>query len=84
MRDPHQNIFFYYRGPSKHREVSLYDFQIEDNTTKSLINVFEFCCQAGFEDLLNGFLKAVNAPNESVPVFHGTYFNGTRPSAMTA
>ena len=38
MRDPHQNIFYYYRGPSKRNKDSLYDIQIEDNTTKSLIN----------------------------------------------
>lgn len=69
MRDPHQNIFFYYRGPSKDREVSLYDFQVEDNTTKSLINILEFCCQAGFEDILNSFLKAVNAPKRPVASF---------------
>lgn len=62
MKDPHQNIFFYYRGPSKQKEVSLYDSQVEDNTTKSLINVLEFCCQSGFENLLNDFLKAINAP----------------------
>jgi hypothetical protein len=69
MRDPHQNIFFYYRGPSKNREMSLYDFQVEDNTTKSLINVFEFCCQAGFENLLTGFLKVINAPKRPVVSF---------------
>jgi hypothetical protein len=69
MRDPHQNIFFYYRGPSKNRELSLYDFQVEDNTTKSLINVLEFCCQAGYEDLLNTFLKAINAPKRPVASF---------------
>lgn len=59
MRDPHQNIFFYYRGPSKEKEGSLYDFQVEDNTTKSLINILEFCYQAGFGDLLKSFLKTI-------------------------
>ena len=83
MKDPHQNIFFYYRGPSKHKEVSLYDFQVEDNTTKSLINVFEFCCQAGFEDILISFLKTVDAPKRPVVSFKlQKGLNNSRPDAL--
>jgi len=83
MRDPHQNIFFYYRGPSKNREVSLYDFQVEDNTTKSLINVFEFCCQSGFEDLFDRFLKAVDAPKRPVAYFKlQKGLSDSRPDAL--
>jgi len=83
MRDPHQNIFFYYRGPSKHREVSLYDFQVEDNTTKSLINVLEFCNQSGFEDLLGRFLKVINAPKRPVAYFKlQKGLSDSRPDAL--
>ncbi len=39
--DPHQNLFFYYRGPTKNND-SLFDTQLEDNATKSLINILEF------------------------------------------
>jgi hypothetical protein len=39
MNDPHKNIFYYYRGPSsRENEEIIYDSQIEDNTTKALIN----------------------------------------------
>lgn len=83
MRDPHQNIFFYYRGPSKNRELSLYDFQVEDNTTKSLINVLEFCCQAGHEDLFNRFLGSVNAPRRPVAYFKlQKGLSDSRPDAL--
>ncbi|MCF7908167.1 MAG: hypothetical protein K9L86_04770 [Candidatus Omnitrophica bacterium] len=83
MRDPHQNIFFYYRGPSKRDKESLYDFQVEDNTTKGLVNIFEFCCQAGFVDLLSGFLKAIEAPNRPVVSFKlQKGLSGSRPDAL--
>jgi hypothetical protein len=83
MRDPHQNIFFYYRGPSKNREVSLYDFQVEDNTTKSLINILEFCCQAGYEDLFNRFLGLINAPRRPVVYFKlQKGLSDSRPDAL--
>lgn len=83
MRDPHQNIFFYYRGPSKNREVSLYDFQVEDNTTKSLINILEFCCQAGYEDLFNRFLGLINASRRPVVYFKlQKGLSDSRPDAL--
>jgi len=49
MRDPHQNIFYYYRGPTKKKVDSIYDIQIEDNTTKSLVNLIEFCHKVDFD-----------------------------------
>jgi hypothetical protein len=83
VRDPHQNIFFYYRGPSKRDKESLYDLQVEDNTTKGLVNILEFCCRAGFVDLLSGFLKAVKVPNRQVVSFKlQKGLSGSRPDAL--
>lgn len=62
MKDPHQNIFYYYRGPSKKNRETLFDVQVEDNTTKSLINIFELCHELGFEELLSAFLRTIGAP----------------------
>jgi len=46
MSNPHKNIFYYYRGPSnrsnQNEDDIIYDKQIEDNTTKALINCFEY------------------------------------------
>lgn len=40
--DPHKNIFYYYRGPSKRQDEDIvYDTQIEDNTTKAFINCLD-------------------------------------------
>jgi hypothetical protein len=69
MRDPHQNIFYYYRGPSKKQKLSLYDPQVEDNTTKSLINILEFCHKSTFDNLLNSFLKEINAQKKPIVTF---------------
>ncbi|MCK9573863.1 MAG: hypothetical protein M0R20_05670 [Candidatus Omnitrophica bacterium] len=69
MRDPHQNIFYYYRGPSKKAKDSLHDIQIEDNTTKSLINLLEFAHRVNFDPLLKGFIKIVNVPKKGIISF---------------
>ncbi|MDD4894185.1 MAG: hypothetical protein PHW54_02600 [Candidatus Omnitrophica bacterium] len=83
MRDPHQNIFFYYRGPSKKQKDSLYDPQVEDNTTKSFINILEFCHQAGFDNLLSSILNQIDAPKKPVVSFLlQKGLNASRPDAV--
>ncbi|HEY3374642.1 MAG TPA: PD-(D/E)XK nuclease family protein [Candidatus Aquicultor sp.] len=55
--DPHKNIFYYYRGPrhkSSSEEYTAADrVQIEDNTTKALINVLEGASEAVLRQFLN-------------------------------
>jgi len=68
MNDPHKNIFYYYRGPSKREtEEIIYDSQVEDNTTKAFINCLEYCGN----DLLKHFLIFfnLNFKFESKPQF---------------
>ena len=69
MRDPHQNIFYYYRGPVKRKKKSVYDIQIEDNTTKSFINLLEFCCVAKFEFLLKYFFMLIKVRSKPILSF---------------
>jgi hypothetical protein len=69
MRDPHQNIFYYYRGPSKRVEESLHDIQIEDNTTKALINLFEFAFRVDLEQIITKFQKLIDVPRRQVLSF---------------
>lgn len=45
LTDFHHNIFYYYRGP-KHLKQEQYDQQLEDNTTKALVNVLKHCSPA--------------------------------------
>lgn len=41
--NPHRNIFCFYRAPKKHAEGDfIYDEQLENNVTKSLINTLEY------------------------------------------
>jgi len=66
--DPHKNIFYYYRGPSKRQEEDIiYDKQIEDNTTKALINCFE----NSSNNLLKHFIDyfSLNLDSDSKPQY---------------
>jgi len=51
MRDFHRNIFYYYRGARQTN--SEFERQLEDNTTKALINTLEHCSQAVSQRFLN-------------------------------
>ena len=42
MTDFHDNIFNYYRGPEQAKQGN-YDAQLEDNTTKALVNTLQHC-----------------------------------------
>lgn len=53
--NPYRNIFYFYRGPS-HREKRDIDKQLEDNTTKALINSLEY----SNKNLLFNFFKHLN------------------------
>ena len=42
MTDFHENVFYYYRG-SRQSQPEQYDQQLEDNTTKALVNTLQHC-----------------------------------------
>ena len=69
MRDLHQNIFYYYRGPSKKKKDCFHDIQVEDNTTKALINLLEFCYNVKFDALLKRFLRGIKVSNRKMTSF---------------
>lgn len=69
MRDPHQNMFYYYRGPTNKKKASKYDIQVEDNTTKSLINILEFCNDINFQPILRSFFKLIRVKNSPILSF---------------
>jgi hypothetical protein len=54
MSDFHKNIFYFYRGPKQKRQNL--EQQLEDNTTKALINVLENCNRK----VVNAFLEHIN------------------------
>lgn len=63
MKDPHQNLFYYYGkhynliNKGKENEERVYDSQLENNTTKAFINLFEIGDKKN--DLLKYFLRKI-------------------------
>ena len=58
--DPYQNIYYYYRGPrakGSAKTIKSYDIQLENNTTKALINTLKHCNPTICQDFLIEMLK---------------------------
>src|SRR4030042_5956300 len=63
MVDFHHNVFYYYRGSKA--QVQAYERQLENNTTKALINTLEH----GSEGVTTGFLEWLGVQTDEKPVF---------------
>ena len=58
MTEPYQNIFYFYRGPKSKRERETnVDFQLENNTTKALINTLYHSEPKVCKDFISRFFK---------------------------
>jgi len=69
--DPHKNVFFYYRGPSSRKTDDEPDKQVEDNTTKALINTLDNSEKSLVEHLLKKSQIAIPEcvkPDETLPL----------------
>jgi hypothetical protein len=85
MRDPHQNIFYYYRGPTSQGSKGNFDVQVEDNTTKALINVIELTNKVGFDGFLKPFLSLVDfSSRKLISVRLQQAQENSRPDAVLA
>jgi len=58
--NPYKNIFYYYRGPSSFTNHGFGDPQIEDNTTKALVNILDKSEKSLLHDFLNSVDIQVN------------------------
>ncbi len=58
--DPYQNIYYYYRGPKAKESAekdTVDDIQLENNTTKALINTLRHCSSDICQDFLTKMFK---------------------------
>lgn len=67
--DPHHNIFHYYRGPTTSKvknsnKGKRVDVQLENNTTKALINTLKYCTSEVCIEFLNHFFQIEINKNE--------------------
>ncbi len=76
--DPHKNVFYYYRGQIKGEKAR--ENQIEDNTTKALVNLLE----NGGPTIQQEFLKSirVNGSKEILKFTLQASQEGSRPDAV--
>ncbi len=65
MNNFHQNIFNFFRSPTK-SNIESYDLQLEDNTTKALINILELSYNSDYKEFYFEFLKKVNVKKEEL------------------
>src|SRR3989344_11429 len=81
IKNRHQNLFYYYRGPSNRKQLN--ENQLEDNATKSLINVLEFSNKLNDKNISNCFLSMIGL-EESPVVSFGLQCNGSesRPDGL--
>ncbi len=77
--NPFRNIFYYYRGPSSRKDKQ-FDKQIEDNTTKALINTFEH----SENKFLKCFFDRMNLPFDSSKIYYDLQVSEelSRPDAL--
>ena len=62
LRDPHENLFYYYRGASENQKK--HEIQLENNLTKALINTLDLSDKQITDDFLGfiGLPKQKNLP----------------------
>lgn len=78
-RSRYQNCFYYFRGPSSKEKAAEADKQLEDNTTKALINVLEHSDRS----ITRRFLAALVC-HDPGPVSEVEYFLQRRPDSPAA